>query len=185
MCLKFLTVQYNHNDNLVVHSSDIHFKVSAAQVTEVSQTSGVSPPEAQSLVGEGHLEAHWEREAHGRWPYTRQQKWDSGAETAMWANGGPKMQTSHLRKGFPWLILCLEKIHWVARVCSHVPEARGSHQSVQGLLERGNISPRCYPCPSWLSVLIQVSTGTEGKVAKDGHEQEWPSGNSLRICHRV
>lgn len=45
-----------------------------------------------------------------------------------------------------------------------------SHRSVC-LLERGNICPRCYPCPS--PMLIQVSIGTEGKVAKDGHEQDW------------
>lgn len=44
MGFKFLTVQYNSNDNLAVHSSDIHFKVSGAGVKQVRH--GASLPEA-------------------------------------------------------------------------------------------------------------------------------------------
>lgn len=38
MCFKLSTVRYDSDDNLVVHSSDIHFKVSEAGVTEVRKT---------------------------------------------------------------------------------------------------------------------------------------------------
>lgn len=106
-------------------------------------------------------------------------------EAAMWANGGTQMHTSHLRKGFrDWH--CVLKNNWIARLCSYFPEARVSNRSVYCLSERGNICPRCYPCPS--PTLSQVSIGTEGKVAKDGHEQDWFQkwdGNSLTIGHSV
>lgn len=53
---------------------------------------------------------------------------------------------------------------------SYFPEARVSNRSVHCRSDRGNISPRCDPCPS--PILSQVSTGTEGEVAKDSHAQD-------------
>ena len=61
---------------------------------------GASPPEAQSLAGEGHTQAHYCRHVPGR---TAQQsdkaakgQWCS--ETLTWVNGGLTMHASHIGK---------------------------------------------------------------------------------------
>lgn len=143
MCFKLLTGQYDSDDNLVVHSSDIHFKVSEARVTEVRKTWRLTPRGmesgwrgAQADSRRRRLLAGW----HAR--YSRQQRGTEGLRDNHVANGGPEMHTSQLRKGFPDRD-CVLKRYWTAVVCSCFPGAKVSNRSVYCLVERGNNSPRC------------------------------------------
>lgn len=77
---------------------------------------------------------------------------EAEAEVPRCSHGG-KWRPSSLRKGLPgW--------HCVLTRCWTIMFPRG-----------GNMSLRCKPCPSHFPTLIQVSLGTEEKVAKGGHEQ--------------
>lgn len=60
------------------------------------------PPEASSLAGEGQKQAHaGEGLLGGSTPTTQGSREPEVPGDSTWANGGPKMHTSHLRKGFP------------------------------------------------------------------------------------
>lgn len=81
MCFKCLTVQCNSNDNLPVHSSDIHFQVSEAGVTEGSKTWCLSPRGIKSGWRGAHGGSR-KTDVPGRWHanYTGQLRGDRGAE---------------------------------------------------------------------------------------------------------
>lgn len=144
-------------------------------------------PDAQSLAGEGHMQAHYRRHAPRR--LARQAykaaKGRRCSEVLTWANGGLTAHTSHTGKGCSvWY--CVLKRNWTATACSYFLVARVSDSSAHCLIQRGNISPRCEPALPAYPIVIQVSTEQKKKVAKDGHELDWFQkwgGYSLRICH--
>lgn len=81
MGFTFLTVRYNSNDNLAVHSSDIHFKVSEAGFKQVSKTRCLTARGIDS-AGRGAHGGSCRTDDPGRWraSYTRQHRGHGGAE---------------------------------------------------------------------------------------------------------
>lgn len=107
-CFRFLTVRYNSNDNLVVHSSDVHVKVSEAGVTGISKTWLLTARAAKSVWRGIHGGSHrWDAPARvACQSHTASKRGQRCWETAVWANGSPKIYTSCLRKGLPdWYCL--------------------------------------------------------------------------------